>query len=486
MDTRWQAVTQDTSRAAQVWHHPTATPVQMVTATHTDGVDLTAFVSRVSHSASDASVTLNWHQELNGAAQPQPGTLLELRLDGQLLWWGVIEALNDYRLSSGTRTLTLTARSRDASTLWREIRRVSALYPVATPLSVIARDIAASLGLTDSEIAFGESAATTVHSNTQLADLSAWEMLEKIWHPLGQSPFIDARGMLKTISRDISRAADIVLANERIIAIGAAKSRAPLTLVRIKWLDPHLTKVSQQNQKLAAETITAGYFQIHQKKHIPFSADGTQRAENTYLVVRQSANSSLLPVCEETYSQQTQTDGEILLKTSMWVPALITGSMAAMLYAANIPDATTGGPGVGETIPIGRRIQAAAELTVLLVMASIGTGMYEVWGTPYDFVNARNTTEAYDEAAPEWLGNEQEIENDFVMDEPMAQAYAVRELIYQARAAASYTVSIVDDPRIEPGDILQLPDASRLYVTGYRRDLSPGAAAVLEIEGLRA
>jgi hypothetical protein len=141
---------------------------------------------------------------------------------------------------------------------------------------------------------------------------------------------------------------------------------------------------------------------------------------------------------------------------------------------------------VGETIPVGRRIQAAAELTVLLVMASIGTGMYEVWGTPYDFVHARNTTEAYDEVAPEWLGNEQEIENDFVMDESMAQAYAVRELIYQARSAASYTVSIVDDPRIEPGDILQLPDASRLYVTGYRRDLSPGAAAVLEIEGLRA
>jgi hypothetical protein len=456
----------------------------MVTGTHTDGVALTAFVSRVSHSASDASVTLNWHQELNGAAQPQPGTLLELRLDGQLLWWGVIEALNDYRLSSGTRTLALTARSRDASTWWREIRRVSALYPVATPLSVIARDIAVSLGLTDSEIAFGESAATTVHSNTQLADLSAWEMLEKIWNPLGQSPFIDARGVLKTISRDLSRAADIVLTNERIIAIGAAKSRPPLTLVRIKWLDPHLTKVSQQNQKLAAETITAGYFQIHQKKYIQFSADGTQRAENTYLVIRQSANTSLVQVCEETYSQLTQTDGLILLKTSMWVPTLATAGLATILYGAMIPDAAP--PMSGETVPVGRRIQAAAEITVLLVMMSIGTGMYEVWGTPYDFVHARNRTEAFDDTAPEWLGNEQEIENDFVMDEPMAQVYAVRELLYQARAASSYTVSIVDDPRLEPGDILQLPDASRLYITGYRRDLSPGAPAVLEVEGFRA
>ena len=484
MDARWQPLARDSIRAASVWHHPSATPLQMVSGTHSDGVNLTAFASRISHSASEASVTLNWHAELNGAAQPQPGTLLELRLDGQLLWWGIIEALNDYRLSSGTRSLTVTARSRDASPLWRELRRVSALYPVATPLSVIARDIALSLGLTGAEILFGDSAATTVHSNTQLADLSAWEMLAKIWQPLGREPLVDARGVLKTISRDISRAADIVLTAEQIIAIGAAKSRPPLTLVRVKWLDPNLTKVSQQSQKLAAETITAGYFQIHQKKHVQFSADGTQRAENTYLVIRQSANTSLVPVCEETYQQLTLTEGLIQLNTSMWVPGLATVSLATILYNAMIPDAVP--PPGTETMPVGRRIQAAAEVTVLLVMMSIGTGMYEVWGTPFDFVHARNRTEAFDDAAPAWLGNEVEIENDFVMDEPMAQAFAVRELIYRAREAASYTVSIVDDPRIEPGDILQLPDASRLYVTGYRRDLSPGAPAVLEIEGLRA
>lgn len=486
MDMSWQPYTQDNVRAAQVWHHPSATPLQMIMETHADGVNLTVFASRITHSAGEASVTLNWHQELNGSAQPQPGTLLEIRLNGQLLWWGVIEALNDYRLSSGTRTLTLTARSRDASPLWREVRRISSLYPVATPLSVIARDIALSLGLTEGEITMGDTSATTVHTNTQLADLSAWEMLEKIWNPLGLSPFMDARGRLKTISRDITRPADIELTAERIISVGAAKSRPSLTAVRVKWLDPHLTKVSQQAQMLANATITAGYFQIRQKKNVQFSNDGTQRAENTYLVVRQSANSSLVPVCEETYSQKTQTSGEILLKTSMWVPALITASMGAMVAAASIPDATTGGPGAGETIPVGRKVQVAAEITVLLVMASIGTGMYEVWGTPYDYVHARNTTEAYDDSAPDWLGNEVEIENDFVMDEPMAQAYAVRELLHQARAAASYQAVIVDDPRIEPGDILQLPDTSRLYVTGYRRDLSPGAPATLEVEGFRA
>ncbi|WP_177198068.1 hypothetical protein [Nitrosomonas communis] len=419
--------------------------------------------------------------ELYEIDQPQPGQIIECRLDGQLLWWGMIESLNDYRLSSGVRSLTLTLRSRDASSHWRNVRRVTEIYPVATPLSVIARDIAYTLGLTDAEIGFGETSVTTVHSNTQLADLTAWEMLEKLAEPLGVQPFVDARGVLKTISRDITRPADIVLTTERIISVTAAKSRPLLTAVKVRWLDPNLTKVSQQDQILASINITAGFFQLKQTKRVSFSEDETQRAENTYLVIRQSANSGLLPVCEEAYSQKTQTGGEIVLTTYAWVPALVTAGMAAILSSSLIPDGVT----PTETIPLGRPIQASAEIAVLLTLASIGTGMYEIWGTPYDYVHTHNTTEAYDQNAPEWMSNEVEIENDFIMDEPMAQAYAVRELLYRAHEVSSFNVSIVDDPRIEPGDILQLPDQSRLYVTNYQRDVSPGSAAVLEVEGFR-
>ena len=39
---------------------------------------------------------------------------------------------------------------------------------------------------------------------------------------------------------------------------------------------------------------------------------------------------------------------------------------------------------------------------------------------------------------------------------------------------------------IEPGDILALPDGSRLYVTGLTRDLTRDAPACLEVEGFVA
>lgn len=487
MDNTWEEIPDDSKREVGIYWHPSATPLEMVTEAYTDAVDISTYVTKASHGPSEGSVSVTWHMELYEINQPQPGHIIEFRLSNKLLWWGVIEAITDYRLSSGNKSLTLTLRSRDSTTHWRSTRQVTDIYPVATPLSVIAYDVATNMGLTNEEIMFGETSVTTVHTNTQLADLTAWEMLEKLGEPLGAQPFINARGVLKVISRDTLRDADIQLTTERIISVTAAKSRPPLTAVRVLWLDPGLTKVSQQDQRLASATITAGFFQLKQKKRIHFSEDGTQRADNTHLVITQSANSGVLAaiakVCDEDYDQISTTEGKITLTTKAWVPGLVGVEIAGLIASSYIGDGVPTAP--GETVPVGRVVEAISTVGILTTMASIGTGMYEVWGTPYDFVHTRNRTEAYNDLAQEWMTNEVEIENDFVMDEPMAQAYAIRELLYRSRASSSFNVSIVDDPRIEPGDILELPDESRLYVTNYRRDISSGSSAVLDVEGFR-
>jgi hypothetical protein len=38
----------------------------------------------------------------------------------------------------------------------------------------------------------------------------------------------------------------------------------------------------------------------------------------------------------------------------------------------------------------------------------------------------------------------------------------------------------------EPGDIVQLYDGSRLYVTDYKRNLTHGSSALLDVVGFRA
>ena len=200
------------------------------------------------------------------------------------------------------------------------------------------------------------------------------------------------------------------------------------------------------------------------------------------MVIKQSANSGLIDFCDEEYDQLTQTTGEITVTTSVWAPLLAVDALLGLLVAGYIPDAVPG----ATTVPVGRIVHAVSEVQLLLVMMALGTGVYEVRGTPYDYVHARNTTEAYECDAPVWAQRDAEIENDFVMNEDAAQAMAVRELIYAVKSANSYNVTIVDDPRIEPGDIIELHDGTRIYVTGYTRELTRGAPAVLEIEGFRA
>ena len=100
-------------------------------------------------------------------------------------------------------------------------------------------------------------------------------------------------------------------------------------------------------------------------------------------------------------------------------------------------------------------------------------------------VHTRNSTTAYNPAAKDWEVNVLEIESDFVVNEAAALNFATRELIYNFRSASSYNITIVDDLRIEPGDIVELSDGSRVYVTEYSRELTSGSPAMLKLTGFR-
>lgn len=450
-------------------------------------VDLTPFATSIRQSPSELSFSLAWHLELYGANQPQPGDLVCAKLDDVPVFVGIVEGVNDYRNSSGTRTMSVTCRSRDATAAWREAPRVTSNYPQGTRLDIIARDIATSLGLAAGEVLLPNVSVATPHSSTQLANIPAWQMLETLMLPCGLSPMVDVLGRLTAYSRDVSRQSDIAVSVDRIIAITGSRSRPPVTRVQVKWLDPALTRVEQQDRALGGANITAGFFQREQRQEIWFSADRTQRARDTRMVIVQSSNSGLLDVADEEYSPNGLVGGAgdlggvITLTTKKWVPLLVVGNFVAAALAANIGDRETS----STTVTIGRRLEAIYRMVIYLTLASIGTGVYEVWGTPYDFVHGRNTTEAYSKNSLRWEDKLDVVETDFIANEEHAQSVGARELIYKARGGASYNLDMVDDLRIQRGDILALPDASRIYVTDYQRDLTFGTAAVLNVQGFR-
>lgn len=512
MDGLWSAVPLDSLRDAKVFIHPTASFAEIRRGQATDGVDVTNLVTQGSHSCFDATLSLAWNNELTGAKQPKPDQIIEIQLLQRgvyhPIWLGLIDAVSGYTVQRGERSLQLSAKTRDAYDGFRTTKRQTQLFPQMTDVGYIARKVAVAAGLLEEEVLLPMGTLSTAHTNTQLADMSAWDMITSCLLPMGLTPFMDSVGRLRAARRDIQSAAvDLDLVPERVVKVTASRARPPATRVRVRWRNPVLRKSIQQGRKLAELTATTGWWFPFLHKKMYFSEDRRQRAVNTRLEIVQSANTFKIPVCQEEYVQIAENRGELRLTNLQWT-ATTTGLILLWLTAHNTPDAIdTTTPGVGGyhthpvvavgtgvatspttpsiffTTPTGRRLEGAKMAALMWIFMSIGTGQYEIWGQPYDWIHARNTTEAFNVKTPPWIDTASEIESDFVMNEQHAQTMAVRELIYLSSKANQWSVSIADDPRIEYGDILRFPDGSKMYVEDFRRTITRGDPAQLEVTG---
>jgi len=464
--------------------------------------------------AFDCTIVLKWNYELFGTKnQPRPNQVLEVQSlqNGQFqpLWIGIVDAITSYTISRGERSMQLTARTRDSLDIFREAKRVTPLFPMMTDIGYIVQRIALNVGLDDDEILIPMTSITTSHTNTQLADMSAWEMLEAVLLPAGRTPFVDALGRLRAAPRTLMGVhPDLTLPPEAVKRVQAQRQRAPTSRVRVRWLDPVLQKNRQQGRRLKSFDVTFGWYLPYWKKMVFFSDDETQRAEDTKLVkvlsVNQFMGKSVPGLVKEEYKQIAPNKGQLVLHNEI-VFAMAVGLITAQALASKVPDGVvtphhhlvegsdpvtgfgqTGAAifdGPQQTKPVGRTAEWGAALAWIYFTMFIGNGQYEIWGKPYEWMHARNTTEAFDISVPRWIDNPEDIDTDFVMDEAHAQAIAVRELVFRSWSANKWTVDILDDPRIEFGDIVEFPDGSKVYVEDYSRQLGRGEEAIMSLSG---
>jgi hypothetical protein len=504
MDNRWDPPRTDSHRDIRVILHPRASIGAVRRKTSTDGVDLSPMMESGTQTAFDCNIVLKWNYELFGTQnQPRPNQVLEIQFlqNGQFqpMWIGIVDNISSYTIARGERSMQLTARSRDSLDIFREAKRVTPLFPMMTDIGYIVQRIALTVGLDDDEIVVPMTSISTAHTNTQMADMSAWEMLETVLLPAGRTPFVDAIGRLRAAPRTLMGThPDIVLPPEAVKRVQAQRQKSPTSRIRVKWLDPVLKKSRQQGRKLASVDITFGWYLPFWKKTVYFSDDRTLRAENTKMKTTHSANAFFgKGYVKETYKQTGQNKGEIHLINFGF--AIIPAIIALWGAKHSVPDTVTthvhlvapvvGGPsGINEptplpTIPSGRKLEALQQVLFTTAMLMVGNGSYEIHGVPYEWMHARNTTEAFDISVPRWIDNPEDIENDFVMDEAHAQAIAVRELVFRSWSANKWSVEILDDPRIEFGDIIEFPDGSKVYVEDYSRQLGRGSEATMSITG---
>lgn len=463
--------------------YPDATPVDLIVgSTGLTTRDLTPYVQSLSQSESEMTLSIRYNRELLGENRPQSGDVVQLRDGDDVLFNGIVDAITGERESRGDRAMDVTVRRRDAFPWWRDVHCVSEVFGVGADLGAVARSIAKNnLGLIDQEMQLPNLGITVVHDVAQFADVTALEMLRTILEPALSEPYVDAIGKLKVVSRDVQRSSSIALAWSQVTSMETSGSRLPLTSVKVKWLDPNLTEVVQLNQPLAQCQLTCGIFIPASQTEVFWSSDRRQRAKNTALVPIQS----LGVVGNEWYHEAGPYGGRVYCEVSPQWLALFGGSIAAYYAANQIPEPVqVGVTGTGATIPWYKA--AAKNAAMAAVWVAVGRqaiGVYEIWGQPYDFVHAVNECEAFDQSAPVYAQKIETVENYLVPDEEGAKTLAVNELIYRARQASNGTIRMIDDRRIERGDVLGLPDGRRFYVTGYKRQYTRGSVFKFTVGG---
>jgi hypothetical protein len=413
--------------------------------------------------------------------------------EGYWMWTftGAIQGQLGWKKSRRQKTMQaqVTAYNRENNQALKRRKITTQEYSVGTDLGVMFRDVAENfLGLTDLEIRVPPIwGRTFMHKTNQVSQLSPWETLSTLLQVVCQVPFFDGEGRLAAWSKDLNRWPDRILPDYvRVFDLEVSgRTQDCVNKVRVKFLDSRLEEVEGPFQVLGRANITTGFFTFEENLDCYWSEDRKQRARNTELKIIKSVNDNLLPVGSESYQEMDEFHGRITVTIAVWVPILAGAMLAGYLAAAWVPDDVVCGFGSGFTIPTGRAAQAACLTGILIIMMSLGSAQYEVWGTPYDLVYLEKESVAVEYGLEYWEEVEKEFQNDFIGSHDQADAVAVKELIYEKSASLPRKLTLEDDLALEVGDIVQLPDGRKVFIQDMRKQIKRGDVPILEIQGFK-
>jgi len=407
--------------------------------------------------------------------------------------------------NTGNITSKVSVFGRGETQAFKRRKITTREYSVGTDLGIALYDICETfMGLTQAEVripfALGRQFA---HMINQLSQVSPWDGISSLLEVVCYLPVFDGEGKLTYVNKNLQRPMAKVLADY----VSCVELEVPehsqdgINKVKVIFLDATLSRVDGPYQKLGDAQVTTGFFSLHETLPCWWSEDHKQRASGTKMEIIKSVNSGLLPVGTESYSEIDEFHGKVEVAISVWVPILATVMALAYVAAALIPDGTQpgqavigscppgGGPVIGTTvtpsttIPWGRVIQAAAMLGIMLIMMSIGSAQYEIWGTPYDYAYLEKMSIAMEDGLDYWLQNEKEIKNDFIGAHAQADTIAVTELIWEKSSARPRRIVIEDDPALEVGDIIGIPDGRKILIIGLSKKIKRGEVPSLVIDG---
>lgn len=470
--------------------------------------DLTPYLSNVRWSYdkitfSIADEILRFHPDTGDLApnirQGRGIRLLEGFIDIDESQWlptfsGIIQGTYAWSLIRGTGPqATVSVQSRESNQAWRQRFITSKQYTVGTDYSVMFNDIAKDIMLlTDAEVKTPATWNFLFDKQVnQIVNISPWEGLTSLAQGGLLRIWFNGNGQLATYPLTVDRLPNQTLTNERINTYAQpGATDEVINKVIVTYLDNVLTRVNGAIQSLGTANVTTGFFDKEIKLDVKYSEDGKQRADQVFLEVKETINANDLGISigTETLEIDDEFGGQLIVTVDAFVTGLAVGGVAAILASAFIPDSVVVagvGASTGVTIPVGRVIEAAGIVAVLVALMILGTGVYEVKGVPYDFAFLEKRAIALIDDLQFWEEHQLDIRNEFISTAEHAHSLALQELLFEQSKLNPRNILIQYDPRIERGDILELPGPIKFFVLEANRGLTRGKDESTSLGGVK-
>lgn len=393
---------------------------------------------------------------------------------------------------SNANTARVVAVNRGAAQSYNRRKITSKEYSAGTDAGFMLHDMLVGiLGFTEPEIRIPEVLGfQLLHTTNQLVQVTPVEAVKAMLELVGGVPFFDGDGRMSYYTKDMNRPPTKQVSRREILdfSLSVVGRADVVNRVVIQFLDATPEPVDGPYQVLGTASVTTGFFRPYERLECYWSQDRRLRAKNTRMKVLQSVNAGLLPVGSESYYQVDDFHGIIEVEIHAWVPILVTFLMANYIAIQLInPDWVWVPPfgGYVPTIPLGRLACAIDLIGILIIMASIGTGHYEVWGIPWEMVYVEKQAIAEECGIEYWERVEKKIENDFFGSMDQAMPVAIMELIWEKATNRKYSFVLTNDPSLELGDILLMPDGHRYQITNWSKSFRPGEHLAMTVEAAR-
>lgn len=462
-------------------------------------IDLTVYVSKVDYTFDRLSITLvddsdlSFHPDAGVLrAAIKSGRAIRLRegfenlATSEWLWTftGTVEGTYAWTYERAKPvTAQFTVYNRANNQAWKRRNVTSQNFTIGSDWSSMFFNIVKGIMLmSPAEIVVPEPWGVLFDKNSnQVANYPPWDALEQLLWGISARPFFNGKGELDSYSLTQDRVTQ-VLADESYVVRYDARDGGSETInkVILTYLSNTLSRVNGADQVLGTAIITAGFLLNNQSVNVYYSDERKVRSDNPRFVVKKSVNQTFLEVGTEGMTKLDEFHSRVDVTVPIWAGLILLVLLASYVTIA------AGVNFLGDLI--GAQLAMALLLVIILLfMSTIGTGQYEVWGTPYEMVYLEKQFIAMKNDIEFWQERELDIRNDFVSTEIQARPLVLTQLHYEVMKEQPRSLVLRYDPRIEQGDIIQLSTQVRVYVDSVKRGLARGSAdpLIMNVDGWR-